>query len=140
MINFNYQAPFKLSQSGRIKSSIQQLIEQEGFELQHLRYIFCTDEYLLTINQQFLNHDDYTDIITFDLSETAGVIEGEIYISIDRVKENAATFKAPIQTEILRVVYHGALHLCGYGDKTPTQTKVMRSKEDHYIDLFKRST
>lgn len=140
MVNFNYQTRFKLPQAGKLKASISELVEAEGFELKDLRYVFCSDEYLLSINKQFLKHDDYTDIITFELSETAGIIEGEIYISVERVRENAAIFKVPFHTEILRVIYHGALHLCGYGDKTSKQTSEMRIKEDYYIQLYKRST
>lgn len=98
-----------------------------------LTYIFCTDEKLLEINQQFLNHDTFTDIITFDLSEDTNGLEGEIYISTDRVAENAAKFKVPVADELHRVIFHGALHLCGFLDKKDADKKLMRQKEDECL-------
>ncbi len=98
-----------------------------------LTYIFCTDEKLLEINQQFLNHDTFTDIITFDLSEGATVLEGEIYISTDRVADNATKFKVPVPQELHRVIFHGALHLCGFLDKKEADQKLMRQKEDECL-------
>lgn len=95
-----------------------------------LTYIFCNDAYLLEINQDFLNHDTYTDIITFDLSEMKNELVGEIYISIERVRENADKFHTPYKVELHRVIFHGALHLCGFKDKTKTDKEVMRRKED----------
>ena len=98
-------------------------------------YIFCSDEYLLHINQTYLQHDYYTDIITFELSDTRET-EAEIYISLDRVKDNAAQFGEPYQKEILRVIFHGALHLCGYKDKSAVEAALMRKMEDKYLALF----
>lgn len=101
-----------------------------------LDYIFCDDAYLLSINQQFLNHDTLTDIITFDLSEHADELKGEIYISIERVKENADKYKVAYQDELHRVIFHGALHLCGYKDKAPADAKKMRSMEDKCLKEY----
>ncbi|PQJ09882.1 rRNA maturation RNase YbeY [Flavipsychrobacter stenotrophus] len=102
----------------------------EGIKKVKLNYICCNDEYLLTINKQFLNHDTLTDIITFDLSETDAELVGEIYISVDRVKENAAKFGVSYLNELHRVIFHGALHLCGYTDKTAADKQEMRRQED----------
>ncbi len=102
----------------------------EGLKKIRLAYIFCSDEYLLTINQQFLNHDTFTDIITFDLSEGDDTLFGEIYVSVDRVKENAALFGVGYNSELHRVIFHGALHLCGFKDKTVKDKQTMRDQED----------
>lgn len=120
----------------KLKSFIQNLFRKEGKTLKELNYIFCSDDYLLAINRQFLNHDYYTDIITFDISDTKGEIAGEVYISIDRVKDNAAQLNQVVQRELCRVIFHGALHLCGYKDKTKSQQKEMRSREDYYLKKF----
>jgi probable rRNA maturation factor len=103
-----------------------------------VNYIFCSDHYLLQINKQFLQHDYFTDIITFDLSVT-DVIEAEIYISVDRVRDNASTLKVSFEDEILRVIIHGALHLCGYKDKKKSEIEKMRNREGHYMRLYKQS-
>lgn len=120
----------------KLKSFINELFIKEGKELDELAYVFCSDEYLLNINQQFLNHDYYTDILTFDISENKKSVNGEIYISIDRVKDNARQLGETISNELLRVIFHGALHLTGYQDKTKAQQKEMRAKEDYYIKKF----
>lgn len=105
----------------------------EGISFTRLNYVFCSDEYLLQINRQFLNHDTYTDIVTFDLSESGEDLSGEIYISVDRVKENAAKFGVSYVNELHRVIFHGALHLCGFGDKKPADKQEMRLQEDACI-------
>lgn len=116
---------------------VEHLFNSEGKELVSLNYIFCSDEYLLKINREFLNHDYYTDIITFNLSDQ-GVsgVSGEVYISTDRVIENAALEKTTKNKELLRVVFHGALHLCGYKDKKKSEITIMREKEEDYLRLF----
>ena len=120
-----------------LKNNIASLLKKEGVKSSHIQYIFCSDEYLLDINKQFLQHDYYTDIITFDLSDNASILlEGEIYISIDRVKDNAKSQQTDWKEELKRVLYHGVLHLCGYKDKTPKDEKQMRAKEDEYLKLF----
>lgn len=119
-----------------IKQNVINMFESEDIQLKSLEYIFCSDEYLLKINKQFLKHDFYTDVVTFDLSESDGGTVGEVYISIERVMENAAGLDVPWQNELLRVIFHGALHLCGYGDKTKSEILKIRDQEDHYIRLM----
>lgn len=120
----------------RLKAFIAGLFKKEEQGLGNLQYVFCTDEYLLQINEEFLKHDTYTDIVTFELSADPDVTEGEIYISIDRVKENAEHFEVSENYELHRVMFHGALHLCGYGDKTKKEEAIMRQKEDEYLQLY----
>ena len=120
---------FSLKEKTALKSWIKKIIAQEGKTAGNISSLFCTDEYLLKINRQFLQHNFYTDIITFDYSEKTKV-EGEIFISIDRVKENALLFKQSFEKELMRTIIHGVLHLCGYTDKTSSDKKTMRAKED----------
>ncbi len=124
-----------LTQRNKLKRFIETLFHNEHKELEQLNYIFCSDEFLLGINQQYLRHDDYTDIITFDLS-SGSAINGEIYISAARVKENASSMKQTISRELHRVIFHGALHLCGYKDKTKKDQMVMRAAEEKYLSLY----
>lgn len=135
-ITFN-DIDFKTSFSERvnIKNWITKTIKKEGFELGELSYNFCTDEHLLQLNMAHLNHDFYTDIITFELNENRTII-GDIYISIDRVKDNAKQNDKTFSNELKRVIIHGALHLCGYKDKTRKETSLMREKEDYYLSLL----
>ena len=119
-----------------LKAFLEKQLKKEGIRIECLQYVFCSDKYLLDINKQFLNHDYYTDIISFDLSETKGVLIGDIYISVDRVKENAKTMKTTQGNELLRVIFHGALHFCGYKDKKPADAKLMRSMEDKWIRAY----
>jgi rRNA maturation RNase YbeY len=114
---------------------IEDVIKSEGLSLGSISIILCSDEYLLEINRSFLNHDYYTDIITFDYRE-GNVISGELYISIDRVKENASGYNQPYLTELARVMVHGVLHLCGYKDKAPKEVVVMRKKEEEKIKML----
>jgi probable rRNA maturation factor len=120
----------------KLKLFINDIFKVEGKVLAELSYVFCSDEYLLNINRQFLNHDYYTDIITFDISETKEKVQGEIYISIERVADNAKQLNQTVLDELLRVIFHGALHLCGFKDKTKPQQLQMRSKEDYYLSKF----
>ena len=124
---------YKLKNKTQVRQWIKDTIHAEGFTLGELSYIFCSDEYLLGINQQYLNHDTYTDIITFDNSEGEGSITGDIFISIDRIYENAAKFNQSVVDELHRVIIHGVLHLLGYKDKTPEDNKAMTKKEDQYL-------
>jgi len=119
-----------------LKAFLEKQLKKEGIRIECLQYVFCSDKYLLDINKQFLNHDYYTDIISFDLSETKGVLIGDIYISVDRVKENAKTMKTTRGNELLRVIFHGALHFCGYKDKKPADAKLMRFMEDKWIKAY----
>jgi probable rRNA maturation factor len=120
----------------RLKAFITTMFGKEGKKLSGLNYVFCSDEYLLDINRRFLNHDYYTDIITFDISEKRAPIEGEIYISIDRVKENALSMNQSFRRELHRVIFHGVLHLCGYKDKSKADEAQMRAKENEYLDRY----
>jgi probable rRNA maturation factor len=122
-----------------LKAFIEKQMKKEGVAIDCLQYVFCSDKYLLGINKQFLNHDYYTDIISFDLSEKPGQLIGDIYISVDRVKENAKTMKTTQGNELLRVIFHGALHFCGYKDKKPADAKLMRSMEDKWIKAYIKS-
>lgn len=109
------------------------IFAKEGKKFESLSYIFCTDQFLLKLNQQYLNHDTFTDILTFSLSNSPLPIIAEIYISIERVKENASGLNIDFATELKRVMIHGILHLCGYEDHTPEEKKLMREKEDFYL-------
>jgi probable rRNA maturation factor len=124
-----------LNNRTELKRYIQSIFKKEGKELGFINYIFCTDKALLEINRQFLSHDFYTDIITFNLSEST-VVQAEIYISADRVKENAFQLGVSVKSELYRVIFHGVLHLCGYKDKSKVQKVEMRSKEDFYIKHY----
>jgi rRNA maturation RNase YbeY len=129
-----------LKNRNRLKAFIPGLFRKEGKALADLNIIFCSDDYLLEVNKQFLQHDYYTDIITFDLSEPkAKETTAELYISIDRVKDNAATLNTSISTELHRVIFHGCLHLCGYKDKTKKDIEVMRGKEEEWLKRYSKS-
>lgn len=132
---FNQEIEFKLSKPLKTRNWLKAVIEKENHKLGNLNYIFCSDSYLLTINQQYLNHKTLTDIITFDHREKEDDIEGDIFISVDRVEENAAKLMTDSDEELHRVIVHGVLHLCGYGDKSSAQKSVMRKKEDAYLSL-----
>lgn len=129
---------FRLSRKQLIVNWLDKIIQQEKHKPGDISYIFCSDKYLLNINKTYLKHDFYTDIITFDYSKNKSV-SGDIFISIDRVKENAKEFSVSFQNELLRVIAHGVLHLCGYKDKTKAQEKQMRAKEDYYLSLYPKS-
>ena len=139
-IVFHALEPVILKQRRLLKKFIIELFVKEKKPLQSIDIIFCSDEYLLQINKQHLQHDFYTDIITFDLSESsANPIIGELYISIDRVKDNSALSDEKFSSELLRVIFHGLLHLCGFKDKTIKDIKTMRQKEDEYLNLYNNS-
>lgn len=130
---FSEQIPFTLKQKLLVRTWINQTILAEGFKLGELSFIFSDDEYLLSINKEYLNHDTYTDIITFDNSDVDKLIVGDIFISIDRIRENSKKFNVNEQDELHRVMIHGTLHLLGYPDKGKEAKKVMTAKEDHYL-------
>ncbi len=137
MVSFsNADCTFQFKEKRKLKSFIVSIFNQENTALNNLQYVFCTDEYLININRQFLQHDTYTDIITFALQEPNNPVEGEIYISLERVKDNSKLLNTSYHTELLRVIFHGALHLCGYKDKSKSQSILMRQKEDFYIRQF----
>jgi probable rRNA maturation factor len=116
---------------------LEKIARREGYSIEELNYIFCSDEYLYRMNVQYLNHSTYTDIITFDNGEGGKKLEGDIFISLDRVAENAATYSVSFDQELLRVLSHGLLHLCGYKDKTSTDASQMRKKENEALGLWK---
>ncbi|MNI41259.1 Endoribonuclease YbeY [compost metagenome] len=130
---FTESVTYNLPQKLKIKKWLKASIEKEGFKLGELNFIFCSDEYLLGINQQYLNHDTYTDIITFDNSDKEKLIVSDIFISIERVKENALTFKTNEFDEVCRIMIHGTLHLLGYKDKGKTAKALMTQKEDEHL-------
>lgn len=130
---FNEDIGFKLKQVQKLKTWIKATIAKEKYLLHSVNYIFCSDTSLLERNIQFLQHNTLTDIITFDLSEEEGTLDGEIYISIDRVRENAEKFSKSFEDELHRVLIHGVLHLVGYRDKKADQKAEMRKKEDYYL-------
>ncbi len=137
MISFNIElGGFKLSDIGKRKSWLKDLVKDQGFKLGELNYIFLDDEGLHKINLEYLNHDTYTDIITFDNSEDENLIEGDIFVSIDRIIENANKFEVSFETELSRVMAHGVLHLCGFLDKKPEDVKLMREMEEKYIKKY----
>lgn len=126
---------FHLVNEKQIINWLKNAVKNEGKTVSELSYIFCSDDYLHKMNLEYLKHDTYTDIITFDYTEGI-VVGGDIFISIDRVKENALKFKTEFSTELSRVIIHGVLHLVGYKDKTTKEKEVMRSKEDFYLTLL----
>ncbi len=135
MIDFYNEIDFEIENREEIIDWIKRVVGSEGFDVGELVYIFCDDVYLLEINQKYLNHDTYTDIITFDYSE-GEVIGGDVFISVDRVRENSKVFGVSFYNELLRVLAHGALHLMGYKDKLDDDAAIMRRKEDEKIKMF----
>ncbi|WP_339784280.1 rRNA maturation RNase YbeY [uncultured Imperialibacter sp.] len=133
---FSEDVSFKLSSPNKVRRWIKEVILLEKHTLSEISYIFCSDDYLHNMNVQYLNHDTLTDIITFDNSEEEDQIEGDIFISVDRVKENATQLNLPFDTELHRVMIHGILHLCGYKDKTSADNDLMRKKEDACLSLL----
>lgn len=130
---FFFETSFSFRNRKALKAFIPGIFKSYQQPLVGLNYIFCSDEYLLTINRQFLQHDSYTDIITFNMAEPGEPVMGEIYISVDRVKENAKALQTPFQEELHRVIFHGALHLCGLKDKTDKDVRQMRQAETNFI-------
>ncbi|MCK0158113.1 rRNA maturation RNase YbeY [Cellulophaga sp. F20128] len=135
MINFHYESEFRLTKETKFSDWINRIIISEGFVTGDINYIFCNDEYLLGINQKYLNHDTYTDIITFDY-RMGKLLNSDIYISEERVSDNAVEFKVDFSEELLRVMAHGILHLCDYKDKSVNDSVLMREKEEEKIKLF----
>ena len=135
MILFHSETDFQLSQKLLHKRWLAALAAHEGFRIGDINYIFCDDDYLLKMNMAYLNHDTLTDIITFDYVENT-ILNGDIFISIERVKENSVIFSVSFEQELLRVLSHGLLHLCGYKDKTDKEAAKMRKMENFAIQLF----
>ena len=133
---FEEDINFNVPNHNNLTSWLSQIIRAEGYQLEELNYIFCTDNYLHQMNLTYLNHDTLTDIITFDNSESEQIIEGDIFISIERVKENSEEFEVPFETELNRVLVHGLLHLIGYKDKSVSEKALMREKEEACLSLL----
>jgi probable rRNA maturation factor len=134
---FYHKVNFKLKEPRKVTSWIKRVVEKEGSSIQEVNYVFCTDTYLLNLNKGFLKHNTFTDIITFDNAEGGSALEGEIYISFDRVKENAEKYQVRFEDELNRVMIHGVLHLLGYKDKKPSEKALMRKKEEACLSLRK---
>lgn len=130
---FTEEIKYDLKHKTKIRTWIKNTIEAEGYVLEELNFIFCSDEYLLAINQQYLQHDTYTDVITFDNSEVLKTITGDIFISIERIQENARNYRGKTADELCRVMIHGTLHLLGYKDKGKAAKTLMTQKEDQYL-------
>jgi len=135
MISYQYEADFNLGADDKYTDWINNIVLGEQWELGNLDYVFCTDDYLYLLNEKYLGHKTYTDIITFDYSE-GNTVSGEIYISVDRVKENAKRYNVDFDKELQRVMAHGLLHLMGFNDKTDEEKELMRDKENEKINLF----
>ncbi|TPN87844.1 rRNA maturation RNase YbeY [Aquimarina algicola] len=135
MINFFSETDFKLIEESNISKWIQLVSDSENKKIGEINFIFCDDEYLLKINQDYLDHDTYTDIISFD-NTIGSELNGDIFISIERVKENAVDFSVSFEEELRRVIIHGVLHFCGYKDKSEEESVLMRKKEDEKLLLF----
>ena len=135
MIEFHFKSDLLLENKSDFSDWVNRILESEDFLLGQIDYIFCTDDYLLKLNQEYLNHDTFTDIITFDYTN-GRTISGDIFISTERVQENAKSFEVDFQEELLRVMSHGVLHLMGYGDKSEEDKKLMREKEEEKIKMF----
>lgn len=133
---FNEEIVFVIPQKGKSRQWIKDIFKKEGKKVGVLNFIFCSDNFLFDINKRYLNHNTYTDVITFDVSSEKTYINADIYISVDRVKENAKTFKTSFQKELFRVMCHGVLHLIGYNDKSPDESILIREKEDFYLSLL----
>ena len=135
MISFNYETDFELDNEAQYEDWISRIIESEGFDEGEINYIFCDDEYLHKINVEYLDHDTLTDIISFDYT-VGNLIQGDIFVSVERVQDNANDFNVSFEEELKRVLSHGVLHYCGYKDKSPEDEALMRSKEEEKMQMF----
>lgn len=135
MISFNYETDFELENEAQYEDWISRIIESEGFDEGEINYIFCDDEYLHKINVEYLDHDTLTDIISFDYT-IGNLIQGDIFVSVERVQDNANDFNVSFEEELKRVLSHGVLHYCGYKDKSPKDEALMRSKEEEKMQMF----
>lgn len=135
MISFNYETDFELDNEAQYEDWISRIIESEGFDEGEINYIFCDDEYLHKINVEYLDHDTLTDIISFDYT-VGNVLQGDIFVSVERVQDNAKDFNVSFEEELKRVLSHGVLHYCGYKDKSSEDEALMRSKEEEKMQMF----
>jgi probable rRNA maturation factor len=135
---FSEEIDFTLRDKGKVRLWLKEVIRRENDQVPDLNYIFCSDRYLAEMNLHYLDHDTFTDILTFPGHSEPGKISGDIYISIERVKENSEKYTQPFEQELARVMVHGVLHLLGYKDKKRQEKEIMRGKEDFYLDLHSR--
>ncbi len=135
MISFNYEMEFELPNEAQFSNWISRVIISEDKKEGDINYIFCDDDFILDINQKYLNHDYYTDIISFDYS-VGNELHGDIFVSVDRVRENAEDFNVSFDDELKRVIIHGVLHYCGYMDKSELEERTMRAKEEEKMAMF----
>lgn len=135
MISFNYENDFHIGNTQTLQSWIEGVISSENLELGEINYIFCDDDYLHNLNVEYLDHDTLTDVISFDYT-VGNIIQGDIYISTERVADNAHDFEVAFSEELHRVMVHGVLHYCGYKDKTEAEAEAMRSMENHYLKVL----
>jgi probable rRNA maturation factor len=135
---FHFPSPCSLNNRRLLKVFIRSIFKKEKQPLERINIVFCDDKFLLTLNRQFLKHDYYTDILSFPLSGIGQPLIAEIYISTDRVKDNAKNLETSFREELHRVIFHGVLHFCGYGDKSPAEIKKMRALEDKYLKSYFR--
>lgn len=135
MVTFNYETDFELQNESNYEAWIEAIIESEDFTEGEINYIFCDDEYLHKINVEYLDHDTLTDIISFDYT-IGNLVSGDIFISVERVIENAKEYEVSFETELLRVMAHGVLHYCGFKDKSEEDAKIMRQKENEKMTMF----
>ncbi|KIA97997.1 MULTISPECIES: rRNA maturation RNase YbeY [unclassified Flavobacterium] len=135
MINFNYETDFVLNNEEAFEEWLSAVILSENKKEGEISYIFCDDEYLHKINVEYLNHDTLTDIISFDYT-VGNELNGDIFVSVERVRDNALDFNVPFENELKRVLAHGILHYCGYKDKSESEAALMRSKEEEKIAMF----
>ena len=133
---FNEDVDYKLPQKQKTRQWLTEQAKQEGYRIGELNYIFCSDEYVLQVNRDYLQHDYYTDIITFDQREEDDKLEGDIFISVERVADNAQQLSVTPELEMRRVLAHGLLHLCGYGDKSAEEATAMRHHEENWMTVF----
>jgi probable rRNA maturation factor len=138
LIRFHYLSPLALPNRKKLKRFIVSIFKKEGRTPEKIDIVFCSDNYLLDLNRRFLQHDFYTDILSFTLSEPPEHLTAEIYISIDRVRENVRNIKTSFKEEIHRVIFHGVLHFCGFKDKSPADIKKMRAMEDKWLNSYFR--
>ena len=135
-INFHAQVPVNVRNKPALIKTINTIFSREKKACDSLSIVFCSDDYLLNINKQFLQHDTYTDIISFNYASGKSPVIGELYISMERVKENAKLYNTTLEDERARVIFHGTLHFCGFRDKTKADQKLMRTKEDEYLKFY----
>ena len=137
---FSENKNFKISKKKEIRALLKKICKKENKKISFINCVFCSDNRLLEINKKYLNHVSLTDVVTFDFTLNKKNLEGDIYISVDRVKENATKYKEPFKTELLRIIIHGLLHLIGFSDKTKEDKNIMTLKENEYLSLYNKLT